>query len=200
MAKDKTTEEKIKASAKEIFMKKGFSATKTRDIADLAGINLALVNYYFRSKENLYQLIMMETMQDFFSQMRSFVFQEDSSLEEKLNYMAEAYIELLLRQPDMPLFLLNEMQSNPVELANKLGPRAIIKESVLFRQLGEQLKKTGQTIHPLHFIFNLLSLIIMPFAAKPMLRAATGLKSDEFEALMKERKALIPKWIMILTN
>ena len=63
---DLSTEEKIKAAARKVFTQKGYSATRTRDIAEEAGLNLALLNYYFRSKEKLFELIMAEKMQQFF--------------------------------------------------------------------------------------------------------------------------------------
>ena len=62
-AADPSTEEKIKIAARSVFHKKGYAATRTRDIAEEAGINLALLNYYFRSKEKLIDIIMTETMQ-----------------------------------------------------------------------------------------------------------------------------------------
>jgi len=52
---DTSTEAKIKAAARVVFHKNGFAATRTRDIAEEAGINLALLNYYFRSKQNHYE-------------------------------------------------------------------------------------------------------------------------------------------------
>ena len=61
-----TTEEKIKSAARTVFHTKGFAATKTRDIAKEAGINLALLNYYFRSKEKLFQIIMMDSIHSLF--------------------------------------------------------------------------------------------------------------------------------------
>ena len=63
---DLSTEEKIKEAAKKVFLKKGYAATRTRDIAEEAGINLALLNYYFRSKEKLFDLIMLEKLEKFF--------------------------------------------------------------------------------------------------------------------------------------
>src|ERR1700736_6685770 len=64
-AKETTTEEKIKEAARKLFTQKGFAATRTRDIAEEAGINLALLNYYFRSKQKLFDLIMMENFRQF---------------------------------------------------------------------------------------------------------------------------------------
>ena len=60
-----STEEKILRAAETLFLRKGFAETKTRDIADKAGINLALLNYYYRSKEKLFNRIMLETIRVF---------------------------------------------------------------------------------------------------------------------------------------
>ena len=64
--KDISTEERIKAAARKVFHQKGFAGTRTRDIAEEAGINHAMLNYYFRSKEKLFEMVMMETMAQFF--------------------------------------------------------------------------------------------------------------------------------------
>ena len=81
---DPSTEEKIKNAARIVFHKKGFAATRTRDIVEEAGINLALLNYYFRSKEKLFDIIMFESMQHFFKAI-SEVFNDDkTTLENKI--------------------------------------------------------------------------------------------------------------------
>ena len=61
-----STEEKFKEAARVVFTRKGYAATKTRDIAEEAGLNLALLNYYFRSKEKLFEIIMLEKITQLF--------------------------------------------------------------------------------------------------------------------------------------
>ncbi len=103
-----STEQKIKIAAKEVFLTKGYAATKTRDIASVAGINLALLNYYFRSKERLFEEVMLESMGDFMQTMMQVFNQENTSLEEKIADIVNAYHELLNSRPDLPvLFLVN---------------------------------------------------------------------------------------------
>src|SRR3954468_13817719 len=92
---DSSTEEKIKNAARSVFHKKGFAATRTRDIAEAAGINLALLNYYFRSKEKLFNLIMMETFSGFIKSIIIIFNDETTSLENKVETIASAYIDLL---------------------------------------------------------------------------------------------------------
>ena len=76
MIEDSSTEEKIKAAARKVFTRKGFAATRTRDISEEAGINLALLNYYFRSKEKLFDLVMMENMQHFLIGMKEVIYKD----------------------------------------------------------------------------------------------------------------------------
>src|SRR6478609_280809 len=89
--RDTNTETRIKEAARIVFHKKGFAATRTRDIAQEANINLALLNYYFRSKERLFELIMFDTVTSFFETMGIVFNDETTSLEEKIALVAEKY-------------------------------------------------------------------------------------------------------------
>src|SRR5579863_7546056 len=104
---DISTEEKLKEAAKAVFTRKGFAATKVRDIAAEAGINLALVNYYFRSKEKLFEVIMAETVQKLFEKIKPVINDESTSIEQKLELIVDHYLEMLTQNPDFPLFIVN---------------------------------------------------------------------------------------------
>src|SRR6202007_2839144 len=90
---DPSTEEKIKDAARVIFHRKGYAATRTRDIAEEAGINLALLNYYFRSKEKLFDIIMLESLYEFRQFMQTAFNDEKTSLESKIETMVGKYID-----------------------------------------------------------------------------------------------------------
>jgi len=96
---DPSTEEKIKEAARIVFTSKGYAATKVRDIAAQANINLALVNYYFRSKEKLFDLIMAETMKKLFDKIKPVINDETTTLNEKISGIVDNYLELLLENP-----------------------------------------------------------------------------------------------------
>lgn len=193
---DITTEEKIKNAARTIFHQKGFAATRTRDIAEEAGINLALLNYYYRSKEKLFALIMQESMAGFFEVVRSIMNDEKTSLEKKVELFVGNYIDLLLVEPDIPLFLLSEMRSNPGELMNRFNIRELFQRSAFIMQYQERVA-SGKIapLHPLHFMMNVMGLTVFPFIGNPMLKMVSGISQPEFEAMMKERKKLIPEWV-----
>src|SRR6478672_4764053 len=94
-SKDISTEDKIKEAARVVFTQKGYAATRTRDIAEEAGINLALLNYYFRSKEKLFQQVMSENIQKLFGIILPIVNDASTKLETKIDLIATAYIDLL---------------------------------------------------------------------------------------------------------
>ncbi|MEO5996289.1 MAG: TetR/AcrR family transcriptional regulator [Chitinophagaceae bacterium] len=193
---DATTEEKILEAARKIFTQKGYSATRTRDIAEEAGLNLALLNYYFRSKEKLFDIIMLETLQQFMSGVRPLLSSESSSMEEKITAFVGNYIDLLIKRPDLPLFILSEIKANPKKLISKLGLKEFLMNSHFLKQFKEAVKTDKiAPVHPLHFIMNIVALTVFPFIGSPILQNLGDLNTGEFNKLMEERKKLIPQWI-----
>ena len=189
---DSSTEEKIKTAANIVFIKKGFAGTRTRDIAEEAGINLALLNYYFRSKEKLFDIVMMENIQRFLSGMRGVLNDENLALKEKVALIAENYTVMLKIQPNMPLFILGEIKSNPEKLVTNMKVKEIMLKSHFYQQLREAL---GDKVNPLHFLINIISLTVFPFVASPMLKVVGDMKDEDFEKMVEERKKMIPVWI-----
>src|SRR3954451_7633913 len=107
---DTNTEAKIKAAARVVFHKKGFTGTRTRDIAKEAKMNLALLNYYFKSKEKLFEVIMLETLTLFFQTMGLVFNDEATTLEKKIELVSDKYIDLITAEPEIPLFIMSEMR------------------------------------------------------------------------------------------
>lgn len=193
---DLSTEEKIKEAARVVFHRKGFAATRTRDIAEEAGINLALLNYYFRSKEKLFKLIMAESMVTFVKSIAVVFNDDNSSLEEKISQLTDKYISLLQENPSLPIFVLGELQQNPDVLLDQLSIKQMVMQSSFMRQFNEAVQQgLVYPIHPLQFIMNLMSLIVFPFVASPMIKKLGELNQEQYLALMNERKYLIPLWV-----
>src|SRR5215831_12055606 len=112
-AADLSSEERIKMAAKKVFTRKGYAATRTRDIAQEAGMNLALLNYYYRSKEKLFHLVMEEKLQLLLGIISPIITDPESSLEEKIEKLTTQYLDMLLANPDLPLFVLSEIRQHP---------------------------------------------------------------------------------------
>ncbi|MCV9927180.1 TetR family transcriptional regulator [Flavobacterium sp. LS1R49] len=192
--KDASTEEKIKEAARTVFTQKGYSATRTRDIAEEAGINLALLNYYFRSKEKLFELVMAEKVSELFGVIAPIVNSKKTSLDEKVTLIVDAYITMLSQNPGLPLFVLSEIRNNPEHFGNRIQAGKLLTESFFVKQLIEK----RPDIHPLHFIVNILSMSIFPFITKPVLESAGVMNSDQLNEFTEERKILIVKWFKVM--
>ncbi|GAB1418133.1 MAG: TetR/AcrR family transcriptional regulator [Bacteroidales bacterium] len=193
---DTTTEERIKQVARSIFYQKGYAATRTRDIAVEANINLALLNYYYRSKEKLFHIIMVETVYEFIEQMGVIMNEEKTSLEKKVEMMASTYIDFVIKEPHVPIFILSELRNDASKLLDKLPVKELFVNSVFYRQYNEYVSE-GKIAQPnsFHFFMNLMSLIVFPFVTSPILKSIGGESDDQFIQLMMERKRMIPLWI-----
>lgn len=183
---DISTEEKIKEAARKVFMQKGYAATRTRDIAEAAGINLALLNYYFRSKEKLFNEVMTEKFLQLFGVVFPIVNNDALNLDKKIEVLVEKYIDLLLENPDLPIFVLSEIRANPDKFKEAVHVQEILKDSSLMRQLRER----RPDVEPIQLIGSVLGMIIFPFVSKPVLFFETS----DFNQLMEERKKLITQW------
>jgi len=195
--KDLTTEDKIRAAAFKIFQQKGFAGTKTRDIAEEAGINLALLNYYYRSKEKLFNIVMEESLKQLFSRLLLILGNPTTTISYKIDTIVDLYINLLKENPNIPLFILSELQANPENLWKIIGsPDFLIQEVAVIQQIEEQMKKSGvEYFDPFHIIINVVSMTIFPFAAKPLVKILNKQDDDEFEQFIETRRKMIPVWI-----
>lgn len=183
-----------------MFLQKGFAAARTRDIAEEAGINLALLNYYFRSKEKLFNQIMEESLQMLFSTIFPMLSNPDISLRDKIPFFVDQYTTVLISNPELPTFILTEIRNNPDHLMNIMGGGKAMNLSVLQSQIEEGITK-GEVIHisPWNFLLNIVSLVVFPFVARPMVKRLGGKSDTQFEALVSERKASIIEMLINYT-
>ncbi|HAR39516.1 MAG: hypothetical protein A2W86_10055 [Bacteroidetes bacterium GWD2_45_23] len=191
-----TTEQKIIRAADKLFTQKGYAATKTRDIAEEAGTNLALLNYYFGSKENLYKKVVQEKLRLLLGAMGSVLSDENISLEEKINSITENYTALLLENEELPIFILNELSVNKELFVNITRNTRQIAQPVIDKQLKE--RKLGMSAKDL--IINTLSLTMFPFVAKPLIISSGLVNADEFVEFVTKRKEKIINWIIKTTK
>lgn len=193
---DKSTEEKIKSAARTVFHRKGYAATRTRDIAEEADINLALLNYYFRSKEKLFEIIMLETLKEFMGKMTQVFNDENTSLINKVELMTDKYVDMILEEPDIPLFIMSEIRDHTKSFLEKMPVDEMLGKSVMMQQYRQAFKEGKVTEpNPLHFLMNVLGLIIFPFISSPLVRKMGNMQGDDFKNIMLERKRLIPVWV-----
>lgn len=198
---DVSTEEKIKLAARKLFTERGFDAVKTRDIAAEAGINLALLNYYFRGKKKLYDIIMLENFQQFIQGLMPVIGDENMPVQEIIAKTAGIYIDMLISNPDLPNFVMNaakgEERAENIMKHDSVMVEKMKKLRAGFMKRVEKSMKDGELteVHLVHFMMNFMGLVIFPFVARPILVRLNRLNDKQFNELMEERKKLVPLWL-----
>lgn len=197
LKRDRTTEEKILEAAKAVFVRKGMAGARMQDIADEAGINKALLHYYFRNKEKLFEVIFMGAAQQLFPRVNK-IFTSDQPLFEKIEKFCEEYITIVMSNPYLPLFVLNEINRDPVYFLGKVWPEnARPNPEKFLEQIEQEIKKgTIRRISPVQLLMNVISMTIFPFVAKPMFQKHLGLDELQFRSVMEQRKKEIPAFII----
>jgi TetR/AcrR family transcriptional regulator len=195
--KDNTTRENILAAARKVFLQKGMYGARMQDIADEAGFNKALVHYYFKNKQQLFEEIFLEAASKFFPRINA-IFGSDDGLFEKIEQFCDQYITMMSENPYLPLFVLNEMNQDPVQFMSKMWGGKTRPEPVHFlTQVQKEIKKgTIKEVSPLHLLINLLSMTIFPFIAKPVIQLNIGLDEVQFKILVEQRKKEIPRFVI----
>lgn len=111
-------------------------------------------------------------------------------------HIVSNYIDLMAREPDLPIFMLSEIRNNPDLLLQRLPIEEVIMKSVFFQQHRQAVAEGRITeANPLHFLLNILGLTLFPLIASPLLKRIGKLRDEDFDQLMEERKKLIPLWI-----
>lgn len=189
-----STEERIKAAATKVFIEKGFAATKTRDIAVEAGINIASLHYYFRSKEKLFDIVISEALLKFSDGIDN-IFNSEFPLQEKIKMFAGGFIDFLKANPFVPIFIMSESQKNPKKVNEMMSDKGFMP--MLKAELEELIEKgVIRPISPVQFFLNLLSLTIFPFIARPLVTTRFSVSQEDYDQLLEDRKQLIPQMII----
>lgn len=194
--KDQSTEQKILAAAKEIFVEKGMDGARMQDIADRAGINKALLHYYFRNKEKLFETVFVEAAVGFLPKV-STIMTTDAPLFEKIEQFVNEYIVMLRENPFLPIFILNEVNRQPKAFIRKIWGEKRPPMGLFMKQVEEEVKKgIIKPIDPAQLLTNMVSLCIFPFLARPMIQWVTVMNDEAWRQFIEKRKQEVSKFII----
>jgi AcrR family transcriptional regulator len=182
---------RIKQAAHKLFLQNGYGSTSIREIAETAGTNVALLNYHFGSKQNLFEVVILEKIQLLLGRLTPIFSDEHTSLGQKIEAMVHTYIDFLLEDPDLLTFVLNEIRKNNFEFIAKTRLGELVHQSFFMKQL----KAATGTTHPLQLLMSIVSMMVYPFMAKPVIIQTRLADDHEFHQMMLERKKLIPIWV-----
>ncbi|MEN8203050.1 MAG: TetR family transcriptional regulator [Bacteroidota bacterium] len=195
MALNTETEQKIISSAEKLFFQKGKAGTSMQDIADDAGINRTLLNYYFRSKDQLFEAVFKNAMSSFVPNLASML-RSDMSFEAYVPFLVETVIDAMLENPQIPIFVLQELSSNPERMPQIIKEMGIDPSLAIEKMEGESTGPLAGGTDPRQLILNVLSLCIFPFAARPVVTEILfNGDNDLYIESMKQRKHLLPKLV-----
>jgi TetR/AcrR family transcriptional regulator len=194
---DHTTEALIRQSAQKVFTEKGFSGARMQDIADEAGINRALLHYYFRSKEKLFELIFDEAFTRFLGAVEPIMF-ADIPLFEKIEKLVETEFDLCIASPCNAMFILHELMQNPAVLERR-NIRKIYTAFLLHLSAAmEEPYKTGRIvkIEAEQLFLHIISLVLFPFIGKAYLQQAFGLAEEAYWTMIQRRKKEVVRFVI----
>lgn len=185
------TEQKIVASAEKLFYQRGRAGASMQDIADDAGINRTLLNYYFRTKDQLFEAVFRKALSRFVPSLAAML-QSDMTFESYVPNLVNTIIDSMLENPQIPIFVLQELTSNPDRMPQIIREMGLDPQ-IAIRKINTEMKMDSDAVDPRQMILNLLALCIFPFAARPVVTEFLYEGSREsFTKAMKERKTLLP--------
>lgn len=201
-APDGDTEHRILDAARRVFVRRGTAGARMQEIAEEAGVNQALLHYYFRSKERLAATVFREAAVRLLPAVVR-VFSSDASLDEKIERFVHLYIDTVRETPFLPGYVLAELHHQPERLAALLesaGVQPGQAGAALRHRLDEQLRERAaagaiRAITPEQFLVTLLGLVVFPFLARPALQIAFGMDDEAFGRFLDERRAALPRVI-----
>lgn len=193
---DQTTEQKILTAAKAVFIEQGLAGARMQDIADKAGINKALLHYYFRSKEKLFDMVFAEAAAKFMPRM-SVLFEPDVPLFEKIRVFINNYMTLLSENPFIPIFVLNEVHKSPEEVISKIWGGRMPPIAEFAVQIQREADAGNiKPIQPIHLMLNMISMCVFPFLSRPIVSAVFKIDEAAFNAMIEERKQQVANFVI----
>ncbi len=196
MKKKKSTQEKIINAARSLFLQKGIDGTSVRDIALKAGINVALLNYHFRSKENLFDTIFEQVITKYSPTLIE-VSNSDLPLEKKVYHFIDAYSDLLIKTPQLVTFILSVLHRHPDKMIKMKIFTKLYNTEIFSLQLIEEADKGNiKEVNPQHFFISIISLVAFPFAIRDIIIEKNDMDNKGFKAFINERKKLVYDMVM----
>lgn len=191
-----STEIKIFEAAREVFQAKGLEGARMQEIADRADINKSMLHYYYRSKEKLFEKVYKLSIIKLIPQVAGLL-NRDLPLDQKIRLFVTKYIEIIKANPDIPLFVLHEMNKNPGRLKTFMLHEIGKKVQPFIEQIEEERKK-GNTIDlpAEQVLVNMMSLMLFPFIARPVIQSILEMDEQAFNRFIEARQDFLPEFIV----
>lgn len=199
MPKDRNTEVRILAAAKDIFFQKGLAGARMHEIAEAAQINKAMLNYYFTSKQALFERVFKEAFMLLVPGI-THILGSDQAIADKIRAVVAFYHERLIEMPHMPVFVLNAIQSDPSIVVrtfeeNPAGIQQVMMKLIMQMQVEVQAGRM-RPIDPRDLLLNVVSMSVFPFMMKPMIGSILQMGEKEFQDFVGRRKKVVADFVL----
>lgn len=191
------TEQRILKKAREVFIEDGFDGARMQRIADLAGINKAMLHYYFRSKQNLFTAVFEKVFGEVFSRILNSL-ENGKSLEAVIHVIIREYFDFLIDEPGLPSFVIREVNRHPEMVGpvfRQVGSTGLDRLILMVRKEQEE-GRVDPDLDPRQLLLNIVSLTIFPLSVMPMLSAVFSLPEEEVRAFVRRRVDFLPDMVM----
>lgn len=196
MAYNKDTSEKILNTAFNEFGEKGFNGARMQSIADKAGINKALLHYYYKSKDALFELIIQKAINLLLPKVLS-VFNTDDDIFVTIEKFVSLYIDIIQKHPQIPGFVIHELSNKPERLIKLIENSNINIDTIKERLKYEMDKGSIIKSAPEQLIVNVISLTVFPFIAKPlMIHLVCDDHDDFYDDFVNDRKKEVAQFVI----
>ncbi|MBM3177201.1 MAG: helix-turn-helix transcriptional regulator [Bacteroidetes bacterium] len=199
MTEVEATDHLILEAAREVFLKKGFAGARMEDIAKTAGMNRALLHYYFRSKRELFQIVFDKHFTELQSGLQD-ILSSEVILTEKIQLIINFYLDKLEANPDLPAFIIQELTVNPERLFLLIKEKQRLpgRTRLVFEEQVREAVRKGRIreIDSRHLIINILSLVVFPYIGRPYAKMFLELDEPSYNAFLKIRRREISSFIL----
>lgn len=193
MSKDSNTEQHLKDTARRLFLKEGKMLATTQDIADAAGVNRSLLHYYFRSRDQLFDIVFQEAL----TQLRIRIHEVIGSklvFKKKIEGLIEVFYEELTALPYLETFIALQLNQEPERYQEMFihlpGGKERLKN--FLKEIQQEMEKgTIPEMKPINYFINLFALMAYPYVARPIYKNMFSLSDSAYDKLLPERKSII---------
>ena len=193
MSETPQTEKLIKETAKRVFFQKGLLNATTQQIADEAGVNRALIHYYFRSRDQLFKAILEEAVNETRNKVDS-IFNSDEPFKVKISKYLDVFIDRNAEFPYMQNFIITEIMQDPEKMKEHFSRKRNHMLKHIVPPLTKEIESGNmEAIDPEHFIVNMMSMCSYPLVAKPFIQNMFSYDDKMYRKFLKERKQVIYK-------
>jgi AcrR family transcriptional regulator len=194
---DQESRERILDAAHTVFLRRGTANSRTQEIAAEAGVNKALVHYYFGTKAALADAIFERALSSLLPRIFGILADPTRSIEDKVPAIVREQIDFHSARPYFAGYLLSELHAQPERISRLIVRHGRVPLDVIRRQLREAaMAGTVRRISAEQFVVNLMALLIFPFAIRPALSEMLSLDATRWRAFVEERRRLLPDFFM----